>query len=650
MQDSQIGKNTLDDNIDSVLDGVIGLIGRQMKWVAILALGVAAFVTIVLPNLATWLPIVGYGALMLFQLAFAVMFMIVQFVALFWFLGRGRTYWVKPGETGVGFKDYKGNPEVLESAKRIVTLLRGVKGFKEMGGEAIRGLLLVGPPGTGKSYLAQAISTEAGVPFGYASAPSFQNMFMGIGNLRVMMLYGKARKLAKTYGACILFIDEIDALGASRSNQGPSTGMGGMMFGGNTGMLNELLLQMDPPPQDQGRKARFLRALGLRKKKADMPPVLTIGATNLPEVLDPALLRPGRFDRKISVDLPDADGRKEILEYYMSKVHHDEMDMDKLVFDTIGYTPVSIKYVINEAVVAAHFDGHGTITYRDFTLARETHEWGLRQPIKGMSQEERRRIAYHEAGHCYTQLKLLPRQRMSKVTIIRHGQALGLSATKPLEEQYTRTREELLADIQSSLASRAAEEIFLGTALTGVTSDLEQATRMAAACIGWFGMNGTLYSSRAFGEGVPDPAMKRDIDKMLREQYKKVKLLIESNKEAVAAIAEGLLEKDELEEDEIKSRVEAAEQSRPRRSPSDPMPLPVGRSHGESAQEQLAGQAVAVAEDREEIEQDELSPDGDEDREPVDGPMERAAFSLGSHGQPAPKRTPRPRTHRELTW
>ena len=562
MKETPSSQCTLDQSIDRFIDALFEFLARQFWRLLLVAAILVVLWLFVLPNIQAWLPYVGYGALLLFQLAFAVVFMVVQFVALFWFLGRGRTYWVRPGETGVGFKDYKGNPEVLEAARRIVVLLRGVKEFKEMGGEPLRGLLLIGPPGTGKSYLAQAISTEAGVPFGYASAPSFQNMFMGIGNLRVMMLYSKARKLARKYGACILFIDEIDAIGASRANQGPSTGFGGMLFGGNTGMLNELLLQMDPPPQEQSRLGRILRALGLRKKKAEMPPVLTIGATNIPDVLDPALLRPGRFDRKITVDLPSAEGRREILEYYLNKVKHEEIDLDKLVFDTIGYTPVCIKYIINEAVVAAHFDGRSAVSYRDITLARETHEWGLRQPIRGMSQEERRRIAYHEAGHCYAQTKLLPRERMSKVTIIRHGQALGLSATKPLEEMYTRTREELLADIQSSLASRAAEEIFLNTALTGVTSDLEQATKMAAACIGWFGMNGSLYSVRAFNETTPDTAMKQEIDKLLKEQYEKVRQLLENNRESVIAIAEALLEKDELDENEVKALVESVEQAK----------------------------------------------------------------------------------------
>ncbi|RIE01138.1 AAA family ATPase [Cohnella faecalis] len=154
------------------------------------------------------------------NLLFAVLFIIIQFAALFWFLARGRTYWILPGETGATWDDYRGNPEIVENAKRIVTLLRGVKAFKDMGGEAIRGLLLCGPPGTGKSYLAQVIANEAQVPFAYASAPSFQNMFFGVGNLKVMRLYKKARKLAKIYGACIIFIDEVDAIGMKRQAGG----------------------------------------------------------------------------------------------------------------------------------------------------------------------------------------------------------------------------------------------------------------------------------------------------------------------------------------------------------------------------------------------------------------------------------------------
>ncbi|MCL4467157.1 MAG: hypothetical protein M1389_14265 [Chloroflexi bacterium] len=254
--------------------------------------------------------------------------------------------------------------------------------------------------------------------------------------------------------------------------------------------------------------------------------------------------------------------------------------MDKLVFDTIGYTPVAVKHVINEAVVVAHFEGRHTINYHDFTMARETHEWGLRQPIKGMSLEEKRRIAYHEAGHAFAQLKLLPRQRLSKVTIIRHGQALGLSATKPVEEMYTQTKDEVMADIQTSLASRASEELFLGMALTGVTSDLEQATRLAGAAIGMFGMNGSLYSYRAFGQITPDPMLKKEIDKLLKEQYAKVKALLDSNRPSVIAMAEALLVNNELDEDEIKALLAQAEVNRAAPTLSEPIPITALTQHG----------------------------------------------------------------------
>jgi ATP-dependent Zn protease len=289
---------------------------------------------------------------------------------------------------------------------------------------------------------------------------------------------------------------------------------------------------------------------------------MTIGATNLPDVLDPALVRPGRFDRKIVVDLPDFDGREEIIEYYLDKVKHEEMPVEKMASDTIGYSPVSIKYVINEAVVMAHFDARETIEYRDFTAAREAHEWGLRQPIRSISDEEKYRIAFHEAGHCLAQSKLLPNERMAKVTIIRHGQALGLSATKPREERHTRDKAEILADIKSSLASRASEQIFLGTELSGVTSDLEQATRMAAAYIGWYGMDGGLYSTRAFNEIVPDESTKKKIERVLGEQFEEVKRLLEENRDAVTAIAQGLLAKGELDGDEIMAIIKNAEATR----------------------------------------------------------------------------------------
>ena len=571
------------DEIDAAIDSIFAKLGRNWKWIVfwLVLLGVIAFY--VIPNWKTLQQPVMTILSLLFQLLFAAAFLIIQFGALFFFLGRGRVYWIEPGESGIWFKDYKGNPEVVEVAHRVVTLVRGVKGFKQMGGEVSRGLLLVGPPGTGKSYLAQAISAEAGVPYCYASAPSFQNMFMGIGNLRVMMLYKKARKKALKYGACILFIDEIDAMGGARGGMGGGgMGMMGMMGGGGSGMLNELLLQMDPPNIETGAIKKFLRKIGLRRSKVVNPPVLTIGATNLPEVLDPALLRPGRFDRQIRIDNPDLDGRKEVIEYYLAKVKHvADMPLEKMANDTIGYTPVAIKYVINEAVVNAHFEGKDVIDYKDFTRAREYHEWGLRQPVKGMSVEEKRRIAYHETGHAFAQIKLQPKERLSKVTIIRHGSALGLSAAKPLEEQYLKTKEQLLADIQISLASKASERLFLFTETTGMGGDLPAATRMAGYYLGMCGMGGSLYAPMAFGQWQPDSELKHQIEMLLDEQYKSVKLLLEANRESVTAIAEALLIREELDGDEVLEIVREVEDRIARRAAEqrEGVPAMVGAGH-----------------------------------------------------------------------
>src|SRR5436853_5552409 len=262
--------------------------------------------------------------LYVFQIAFAVLFIVLQFAALFWFLGRPRLYWVMPGETGINFDDYKGNPEVLEAARRIVLLLQGVKEFKEMGGAPVRGLLLSGDPGTGKSYLAQCMSTEAGVPFAYASAASFRAMFIGMDVLMIKRLYGKARRLAREYGACVVFMDEIDAIGMSRSQRGRGgigMGMGGGLFGaggGGMGGLNELLMQMDPPNIETGWFKKILRTIGLTHSRVQNEPVLTVAATNIPESLDRALLRPGRFDRKIHVAPPTDKDRAEVILYYLN--------------------------------------------------------------------------------------------------------------------------------------------------------------------------------------------------------------------------------------------------------------------------------------------------------------------------------------------
>jgi len=590
-------EKAFDQQLERLLDRWPYKLMRGIRWIAI---GIAAIwiLGMIIPSAWTFLTTQDIGPALLQLLAtmaYLAGFIGFQFVMMYYFMARTRIYWVRPGETGVSFADYRGNPEVLEAARRIVTLLKGAKQFKQMGGEITRGVLLIGPPGTGKSYLAQAISTEAGVPFGYLSAPSLTSAFMGMGSIKVMMLFRKARKLAKEYGACILFIDEIDAIGGARSSSlmGGATGIAGAngggiaqmmmgMGGGGSGLLNELLLQMDPPPEDPSFYGKLLRSIGLRRKKPEMPPVLTMGATNIAESLDAALLRPGRFDRKIVVEYPDADGRRDILEYYLGKVKHEPMPMDRMMSDTIHYTPVAIKFVINEAVIHAHFDNRQAINYWDFSRAREMHEYGLRQPIRGMSYEERRRLAYHEAGHAYAMVKLLRKQRLTKVTIIRHGNALGFAAWKPEEEIYTQSKDELLQRLQISLASRAAEESFLGIQMSGVTGDLASATGIATYMVGAYGMDTSFYSYLAFGpEAMRGGDMKKQVEAILAEEFRKVKHLIDQNRDAVIAIAEALILRNELTDidvNDILARVEATHPFVNEPLAPPPAPLPVSET------------------------------------------------------------------------
>ncbi|MGZ3626048.1 MAG: AAA family ATPase [Ktedonobacteraceae bacterium] len=566
-------REELDKSIDLGMDQFGRFAKRRWIWLVLFSLVLWYFFFNIVPQLSA--PSPGSVLTYVFQIGFAIMFMIVQFGALFWFLGRPRLYWVMPGETGVSFDDYKGNPEVLEAARRIVLLLRGTDEFKQMGGQAVRGLLLTGDPGTGKSYLAQCMSTEAGVPFAYASAASFQAMFIGMNVLMIKRLYGKARRLAREYGACVVFMDEIDAIGMSRSaagNRGIGMGMGGGLFGaggGGMGGLNELLMQMDPPNIETGWFKKILRVVGLYHSRVQNQPVLTVGATNIPESLDPALLRPGRFDRKIHVAPPTDKYRGEVVEYYLSKVTHDpNISIPTLVARMVEYTPVAIKHVINEAVIIAHFDGRDRVTYTDIVEAQDVHEFGLRQ-LAELTPIERRRLAYHEAGHAVACYYLMDRHFPAFVTIHQHGDlegAAAFAAWRQTETIVTWSKEDVLARIQVSLASRAAEELFLDVNLNGVTGDFASATELATRYVGLYGMDGTLTSylpMLSAGGGIAGvPKLSERVEAVLQSQFQAVRRLFKEHREAVMAVAEALIERDELVAEEIKQLIDEADAKR----------------------------------------------------------------------------------------
>jgi cell division protease FtsH len=281
--------------------------------------------------------------------------------------------------------------------------------------------------------------------------------------------------------------------------------------------------------------------------------VLTIGATNLPDVLDSALLRPGRFDRQLWVDAPDYDGRVDVFQYYLQNVKRDAtLTAERAALDTIGYSPAQIKHIVNESVVIAHQRGALLAGYEDFRAAMETYEWGLKQPLRSMSEDEKRNVAYHEAGHAVAQFLLKPHERVWKVTIIRRGDALGLAATKPTHERYNRSDSEILAGIQVCLAARAAEEEFLGKKLNGVTSDLQRATEMAGTYLGIVGMGDELFSWLASGsrtEGLR--ALRPKINELLKDQMQQVKRLVKEHADFVHTIAEELLKRGDLTGEEI---------------------------------------------------------------------------------------------------
>jgi cell division protease FtsH len=538
-------------------------------WLPTLIIGILVWALLDAQVMTTLISMMGFVAMLLF----AMTYLVFQFVILFWFLARTRMYTIMPGAEGVSFEDYRGQPEVLEQARQIVTLLRGVKAFEGAGGEPLTGLLLEGPPGTGKTWLAQAISTEAGVPFFYLDTSSLQAMFMGVGPMKVMRLYSKARKAAKEYGAAVIFLDEIDAIGArggvaqvgGGEQRDPMGGFGGMM--GNMGLLSTMLIEMSGFSLEHGWRAKlrtwWYKTI-LRRNPPPIPKrVLTIGATNRIQALDPALLRPGRFDKKMRIDAPDMEGRRDIIEYYLSKMAHDEsMNPAVLATETPNYTPADLKYLLNETLHRAFFEGRRYMTYRDFQLAKPEHEMGLRSPIKNLSKEARMRLAYHEAGHAVAVRLFLPYHRISRITIIRQGFAFGHVWHYPARESFQalRTSEHFMNRLRVSVAGKAAEIEFCGlnNQTLGVGGDFQNIRlllrQMAlAGMLGPLGgVSGFRFSMFGVTQEIP-PEMSQAMEETFQQVLLETRRALRENKHIMEALVERLIEQEEMNADEIRT-------------------------------------------------------------------------------------------------
>ncbi len=544
---------------------ILRLVRRTWLWAILAAIFMAA-----LFDADVMRAFVTIGGLVL-QIGLFILIFVSQFVLLFWFLGRSRMYTIMPGAEGISFADYRGQPEILEQAQQIVTLLRGVAAFEGSGGEPLNGLLLEGPPGTGKTWLAQAISTEAGVPFYYVDTSSLQAMFMGMGAFKVMNMYGKARKAAKEYGASVVFLDEIDAVGSRSgvSSVGGGTDPQGMFGGGggDMGLLSTMLIEMSGFSLEHGWRAR-LRTWFYKTFLRHNPPkpqkrVLTIGATNRISALDPALLRPGRFDKKLRVDAPDTMGRRDIFDYYLSKMAHDDsMDPTVLATETPGYTPADIKYLLNETLRYALFAGRRYMTYTDFQMAKPEHEMGLRTPIKNLTREAKERLAYHEAGHAVAVRIFLPEHRISRITIIRQGTAFGHVSHFPARDAYQgmQTRDQYMNRLRVACAGRAGEIEFCGlkNQTLGVGGDFASIRRLLGF-MARAGMLGPLGGSLRIGMGMMgmttsvSPEMNEAMEETFQRVMKETRKALRDHEQVMRALVALLMEKEELLSEDVKA-------------------------------------------------------------------------------------------------
>jgi len=605
----------------------LGRLGRLLVFFWILGAILASFIS--QPGdqvnaLEAWFRLPGLikqsmGQLVYF--AFLISFGILQFVGIFWFMSRGGVEVYMPDDMDTRFSDVKGQDSVLERVKENIIFLEDPEAIEKRGGYVPGGLLLWGPPGTGKTLMAQAVAGETAKPFVFVEPGAFINMFMGVGILKVKSLYRKLRKLATRYGGVIVFIDEADSLG-NRGNVGPQGGwamspavtpwtnaltcngmgyisdggrntvfelapsgmgqterifMGGMgMGGGGMGTLQALLSEMDGLKKPRGLTNRLRRLLGMKPKLPPRYRILHIFATNQPHVLDEAMLRPGRIDRKFKVGYPQLEGRVATYRYYFDKVNHDlgDEEITKLATITPYAGGADMKDIVNESLVIAIRDGRDRVGWTDVVKAKHVKQHGLPDDHEYI-ERERHAVAVHEACHAVAAYHLRKHMTIDLATIERRGDVGGFVSSIPPEDQFVQWRSEREIDVITFLASLAGERLFFdGDHSTGVGGDMRGATALTTQMLAYFSMGDTIASRSVTLAGLRGPVQPaetgadralfdtefgKSVEAKLRELYDRTMALLEEHRDDVLTVAHALETYKTITGDDVEAIIEGRE-------------------------------------------------------------------------------------------
>ena len=514
--------------------------------------------------------------------------------------GRSPHVLYRPEQVDVTLDDVVGIDPIKEDVRRSIDLFQTHRRFADqMGGTPRRGLLFEGLPGTGKTMTAKAMAAEAGVPFLFVSATSFQSMYYGATAKKIRSYFAALRKAARAEGGAIGFIEEIDAIATRRGGlmaadggRGAGSGLGSpsgqwrvpglvrnaIVSEGTGGVVNELLVQMQSFDEPTGLAKLESTLIGrvnlllpahrqLKTRKPERAPILLIAATNRADSLDPALLRPGRFDRLLTFAAPDVHGRRALVDHFLARRSHDD-DLDdpelrnRVAAATNGWTPVMIEHLLDEGLVNALRRGAGQMSFVDIETARITEMVGIGQPVRYTAAEQAL-IATHEAGHAVVAWLVAPNRTLEVLTIVKRGSALGMLAHGDCEEVYTQSSYDLRALVQIALGGLVAEELFFGQTSTGPASDLAAATRTAAQMVGAAGMTGSLVSFAATGQDLVrsvlgDPAARAQLEEVLDTSRDSVLTLLSRNRHLVEALRDALLERHELVGNQITDVLETA--------------------------------------------------------------------------------------------